>query len=278
MVNTSRPRTIFLSYSHDDSAEADRLRSLLHDTGVEIRHLKSWPLTENTAEAVRTAVAASDVIVVLLSPSYITSAWSSKELSASIEAARNNRAISVWPALLADCEVPAPLRTSPLLDLREAAGVEKLKSRLHDVGRIDLGRLAPAAFEGLVALLLREMGLEVEQAAVESGAQWDLLAHEPVKGPLGSTTLTWAVDVKQYNRDGRLGVSAIHQALNRLAASPAERCLLVTNSQLTSVSRSFLDRATQDEPERVQLWDGNELTARLLEHPDVVEAFFGSEP
>ena len=187
-----------------------------------------------------------------------------------------SRAIRIVPALIEECEVPDVLRNARLLDLRKPDGTQTLVNRLSDLDRVDFRRLAPPDFEDLVAALLRSMGFDVQTTPLDTAHQWDLKARYAVKGPFGPTTETWLVEIKQYGHDRRLGVRVLHELMARLAVSSADKCLVVTSSQLTSIARRFVADANRGGPERIKLLDGSELTTRLLEHPAIVDRFFGA--
>jgi hypothetical protein len=275
--NPSRSRTIFLSHAHADSAQADRISDELCRTGVGVRRIeRAAPSGKRATEALDAVLDACDVIVILLSPRYLASRWASEELERSIASSMANRAISVVPTLIDECDVPSALRYMNVLDLRESRGMHELAERLRGVRTIDFDRIKPSEFERLVGSLLSRMGFETVGEPGVTDRGWDFLARYPIVGPFGTTIETWAVEVKSYRHDRRVGVSHLHEALGRLERSSLDKCLLVTSGQVTSIARSFIADANRGRGERMRLMEGAELTSRLLEHPDMVHEFFGT--
>lgn len=278
MSDTRPDRTIFLSHTQADAATAREIAAELERLGVRVRR-SEWTVSAGSPaiDVLDTMLAASDVILMLLSPSYVDSRWASEELSRSIDASLLNRAISVVPAVIADCEVPAALREMALIDLRTQQGMHDLLAGLGSIDTIDFEGISGQEFEDLVVRLLSETGFEIgsRNLAAEAGL-WDALARYQVDRPSGSAVETWGVEVKRYRKDQRVGVQLLHELLGRLDASQAEKCLLVTSGQVTSVARSFVaDANARSGRERLKLMEGSELTARLLEHPEIVSTFFG---
>jgi HJR/Mrr/RecB family endonuclease len=87
-----------------------------------------------------------------------------------------------------------------------------------------LASLDPAAFERLVADLLRERGYQVESGAQSLDRGFDFLVTD------GSPTV---VEVKRYSPGNLVSVGVVRQLLGSMVAAGAERGILISSSGFT---------------------------------------------
>ena len=145
-VNAPEPgqRRVFLGYAQPAEDVARDIAEALRTSGLHV-WFAEWELAagDSIAERIDAGLAASDVLVVLLSPAAVASRWVDQELCA----------IAAVPALTGDCEIPRRLSKRAYLDLRSdrEAGIHRLISQLGAATSLHLSQLDPRAFENLIA-------------------------------------------------------------------------------------------------------------------------------
>jgi hypothetical protein len=279
-THEQRPR-VFLSYAKDDSAVVRQVAAALQKTGKDV-WLDTWELArgDSIKDRVNLAVHTSDLFLVILSKASVASHWVQSELSAALASEMNDRAISIIPVLVEDCDIPASLADRSYVDLRGdvATGVQQLATQLAVAPAVDLSQLDPEKFEHLVADLLGALGFGVSEARESARDQgYDFLVTRTSRDPTGAEqTDTWVTEVKAY-RQQRVSLATIQKLIGFLASTPSDtKGLVITNSRLTSVAREFLSSATLKAGRDVRVIDGTELTNLLLRQPDLVDRYFPS--
>jgi hypothetical protein len=251
----------------------------LGDAGFNI-WLNEWHLTpgEDLDQAIGEAIRSSDKLVVLLSPRSVASPWVRLELEQALSTRLDRRGIDIIPALLAPCDVPEDLRDRGIVNLTQdnPDGLQQLIDRLRYSRAMDFRLLDPQSFERLVADLLARLGFGIEsewRARPDGGI--DIRANYQHKDPLGVTQETvYFVETKFYPRE-RASVRGLQQLAMYLHDAPENvRGLLVTNGQLTSEARGFLEQVDTATRKRLNVLEGSELRRLLAQHPDLIERYF----
>jgi restriction endonuclease Mrr len=271
---------VFLSYAASDRAVVEQIATALQKVGVGV-WFDIWELTAagNTFwKRIDQALQASDLFLVFLSKASVASRWVQNELSAAVANEMKDRAITIIPVVIEDCDIPPVLTDRMYVDLRGdvAAGVQTLVDQLAVAPTINLAQLDPPMFERLVGELLIALGFEVtKDQRNERGQRVNFLASRTSRDPFGAErTETWVVEVKAY-REKRISPATIRQLLGYLASTSFDtKGLLVTNSRLTSVAREFLSDSTLKAGRDVRVIDSTELTSLLLHQPDLVSRYF----
>ena len=281
-ISTSRTdHRIFISHASADKAVARKIAMALEERGVSVWFDESELLVgDSLANVISDAISSSDYMLVLLSPHSVASKWVQKELNAAYARELDRRDITIIPVLIVNCEVPSFLATKQHLDLSRdlEKGIATLISQLGLAPDIDFSRLEFRAFEDMVADLLLALGFhKLQREVLIEDRRIDIVAHYQVPDPFGVLQdNVWLVEVKFYRRE-RINLQTIHQVIGLLSTLPEQyEGLIVTNGQLTSVARSFLET---EKPRRVQLRviDGPELKRLLLNHPDLVRRYFSGD-
>jgi hypothetical protein len=275
---TGRPH-VFVSYSYADREVAQRIAERLRGSNLRV-WFPEWELTagDSIADRVREAINSSDVLLVLLSPSSVASKWVHLELNTFLAGEIDKRAITVVPALLADCEIPVELASRMYLDFRSdfEAGINKLIQQLSVISEIDFSRLKPDDFERLVVDLLRALDFVAELTQQPTDRGVDIVATHRNTDPFGvSLEERWLVQVKLY-QDRRVDIATLRQIRGAMEASGLrfDKALMVTSFQLTSVAKDYL---VQDSPagSRIRVIEGPELRRLLTVHSDIARKYFG---
>lgn len=279
-ASPDRPQQVFISYSTADRDTASRVAESLSESGWRV-WFSEWALQpgDSIAERIDEALSASDVLVLLLSQNAVESKWVSAEWNAALNSQLTNRAVTVLPVLIGDCELPPALARLKYLDLRTDfdAQLAKLKDQLGVVPDIDFSEIQnEQMFMGLVCDLLADMGFQ--DIVRESGSHdiaYDIQATFPSTDPFGATKVeTWFVELKLY-REARVSLRSIKYLALHVSQFPStHRGLLITNGQLTSVARDYLADATKSARIDLRVIDGTELRQLLSKRPDIVSRYF----
>ncbi|WP_437644276.1 TIR domain-containing protein [Sorangium sp. So ce362] len=275
---TARPPRVFLSYADEDKAIARRVAEAFQASGGHV-WLDEWELGpgDSIASRVDEALASADVIVVLLSHHALESRWIQAELAATLAGELRDRAITVIPALIEDCEVPTALYNRLYLDLRDdlEARVRRFATQFHAIPDVDFTLLDAPAFEALITDLLTTIGFVEVAVVVGRDIGFDLVASYRTKDPFGAEkTEKWLVQTKLYKQQ-RVGVQVLMQLLGALSSLPGiNHGLVVTNSRLTSVAREFLAEHAEKTGHAIRVVDGAELVTILVQHPDLMRRHF----
>lgn len=276
-----KTRRVYISYATRDRLAAVKIAEALETQGLDVWY-DDWALHpgDSIAAKIREAVTSRDVLIVLVSHHSSDSQWMQEELGTFLPRQLQDRAIRVIPALLEDCDMPPALASWPRVDLRAdfEGALSALGQRLRVLPRIQLRRLEPSQFESLVADLLRALGFSVNPTTSAIDTPVDMIGYVRTRDVFGAEQLdTWFIQIKHY-REQRISVSVLQQMLGyMLTASRPARGLIVTSAQLTSVAREFLASATTRSGHQLRVVDSNELTTLLVNHPGIVEKYFGTE-
>jgi HJR/Mrr/RecB family endonuclease len=274
-VEKAGPTKVFLSYSREDKDTARYIADALKRSGVST-WFDEWELQvgDSIVEHVEQAVASSDIVLVLLSPASVSSRWIQAEWSAAFARELNDRAIRIIPVLIADCEIPPPFSSRVYLDIRtdREVGVQRLVSQLATLPAIQFSDMTPQGFEMLIADLLGELGFSLHVAEAGKDRGFDFVATYEARDPFGAVlSQTWLVEARLY-RNSRVSVSVLREMVGILGVEQTSRGLIVTNGNLTSEARHFLE--VFDRGKRLRLIDGTELTSLIGRFPRLVENHF----
>lgn len=279
-IGTIKPRRrqVFVSYAQADKAVARQIAEALRNAGLLV-WIDAWELAagDSIAQRIDQAIASSDILLVLLSRSSVASNWVQSELSAALSRELRDRAITVVPALIEDCDIPPLLADRQYLDLRRdlPAAIQRLVEQIGSAPALDFSKLDGRAFEGMVGDLLANLGFSVQRTPLMRDSGFDFVAFYRSRDPFGAEqTDTWLVEVKLY-RDQRVSISALRQMLGFLMmAGGSKKGLIVTNGRLTSVARTFLSESTERSGHELRVIDGTELTNLLIQHPELIRTYF----
>lgn len=218
----------------------------------------------------------------LLSPASANSRWVREELTLALSNELSQRAISVVPALLRDCDIPSTLQRYPVVDLREdrLRGISRLVERLALARDVDFSHLDPRRFEELVADVFRAEGFSVNVTMATQDGGHDLLLTQPPSTEEGPTaSLSYVVQIKHY-KERRVSVDTIRSVIGSIVlAGHNTKGLIVFSSQLTSAAQAVVSDVNRSGVFDLRVIDGPELERRVVEHRDVVARYFrqGSE-
>jgi TIR domain len=190
-----KPASVFLSHAHLDKGIARQVVLELRRHSVycwfDEAELKPG---DSLIQRLQTAIDNTDYLVVLLSPTSVSSAWVQKELNSVLVEEIKGRRVRVVPVMIADCEVPRFLMDKIRIDLRDdfLRGISELISFLKGEQaealippKIAIADLLARAPRGLwetirmpsvgqkdMANLVRAMTDKEIDAAIATGGEW----------------------------------------------------------------------------------------------------------
>ena len=274
----SRPQQVFLSYAQADQDIARQIADSLRGAGLNV-WFDEWALMpgDSILKRIEDVLRATDLLLVLLSPNSVASQWVTHEWNAALSRDLKARAVTVIPAIIADCEIPPLLADRAYLDLRTdlEGGIRRLVQQLEVVPEVDFSKLDGRSFELLVADLLTELGFSIEHQHIAHDSGFDFVASFSGVDPFGTERReSWLVEVKLYMNE-RVSLQALRQMVGyMMTVAGSHKGLVVTNSQLTSVAARYLENITKELGRELRVIDGTELRALLLRHPELVDRYF----
>lgn len=110
---------LFISYSSNDSAFADKLATDLGSMGINVFYAK-WQIKvgESIVEKINEALISHDHLIIILSSSSVVSDWVKRELNSSLMRQLSKKDIKIKPVLLENCEIPPLLVDIKYADFR----------------------------------------------------------------------------------------------------------------------------------------------------------------
>lgn len=275
---------VFISYAHGQQGLAKHLGDGLAAVGLTpILDSSILNVGEDLLRHVLYSVESSDfVLLVMPAEQGRNSRWLQNELNETIGYKLRSRNISVVPVYCG--RKPADARTtgafSFTVELDECGkpsdkSIEKIVTTLRDLPRIQFDRLSPVDFENLViALLERLRFFDIEQNRTHDYG-FDLLARTHARNPFGGVgTITWLVEIK-FRKDSRADIGALNQLSSRLEQSSLEtNGVLITNGQLTSTAREWVEQNQRKKRTSITIVDGIQLREMLMKYPALIDKFF----
>lgn len=274
---TRQPK-IFLSYAQSDRPKVEQIASALRTAGMSV-WLDAWELAlgDSITERVERAVQTSDVFLVFLSPASVGSTWVQGEFNHMLTREMTDRAISVVPVLLENCEIPPAFAGRLYIDMRHdwSAGVGEIVRQVARANKIDLLQLDGGTFEQLARDLLLALDFSVTATSLSRDGGFDFIATQTGSDPSNPTNkMAWVVEVKAY-RQQRVGVQVVRQLAGVLTSFPQEmKGMLITSGQLTSVARETVSDVSAMMKREIRVIDGAEVRSLLLKFPDLVSQYF----
>lgn len=272
---------VFISYAAPDEHYARMIRDALSRDNVStFVDQFSLSIGDSINSAIGKAIAASDFMIILVSPDALASEWMRREMETLTSLDWQQRAITVIPVKVRPCVVPQYLSRWHALDLTRSPprGIERLVAMVRVAPAIDLARLDGRRFEHLVYELLKAYGFR----KIRSGESWqdrgfDFVAEYTGKDPFGrDTTEQWLVEAKVSRN--QTDISALRHFIGSISyRSERNTGLFVTATQLTSAAREWIASLQKQGAPRLLVLEGTDIVRLLLSKPKVAEKFFPVE-
>jgi hypothetical protein len=284
MKPVKNEKKIFLSYAHKDKAIADQVYVELNDKGYRVFWDRDIRPGESWQDAIQENINSSDVVIVLLSDSFLKNS-ESFELSRAFSDTCKKRNINTF-CLNID-EKYASLKNKSLkylpandiqsFDFFKDSDLRPLLQRIDTTDEVSWDNLTPMKFEKLVGELLEKFQFEnIIRNLNYFGRQCDYIADYYSTDPFGDEEkTTWIVECKFY-KNSRFSISALHEiiAFGNSIQDKSIGLLLITNSQFTSASIDFLRTAKEKYHIKIKTLDGFQLRNLIAKDPQLVTKFF----
>jgi hypothetical protein len=266
-----------VSYAHEDAdiahALIERLRGA--DLPVEPQEFILSPGV-HILSSLRTQLAPSDYLIILLSPQILEKPWVSWEAKYAFESDLKQRAVSIIPVKIRSTRIPEYLAPWTVIDAsrNQERGFEQVVALLRAAPLIDFERLQPRQFKTFVGDFLKAYGfVDVEGASV-SDFGFDYTARYETKDPFGrQESQRWLIEIKTSR--SQADTSLLAPFLGALSLRrEGVRGLFITFGQLTSPGRKWLDQQQKGGAPRVLVLDGPELKQFTALRPRLVEKYF----
>ncbi|UXE59048.1 MAG: TIR domain-containing protein [Woronichinia naegeliana WA131] len=267
---------VFLNYSISDHDLAQTLAKELRSAGVNVWiDVDKIEPGQNWRESIRTGLTASSYFIFLLSQSSVQSAWLNDEITMLQELQSRN--ITFLPVLIEDCQIPESISHYQYYDLRDRKenSLKQLAANLSEIGKINFKVLSPQLFEKLIVELLQQLGFITLPLDSSQDQGVDAVVKYRQKDPFGAECQDiYAVEAKLY-RNSRVDLSSLRQLVSYVHNHPkVNKGLLVTNSNLTSVTLDWAKNAQKTTGIPLRVIEGTELKRLLLQHTDLINKYF----
>lgn len=272
---------VFLSYASADEHFAHMIRDALLRANIStVVDPFSLSAGDSISASISKAIAASDFMIILVSPDALKSQWMMREMETLTSLEWQQRAITVIPVKVRPCVVPQYLSRWHALDLTRSLprGLERLVGMVRLAPSIDLSRLGGQEFEHLVYELLRAYGFR----KIRHGDTWqhrafDFIAEYHGKDPFGrESTEQWVIEAKASRN--RTDISALKEFIGSFSyRHERHTALFVTATQLTSAAKEWIASLQKQSAPRLLVLEGTDIVRLLLGKPKVAEKFFPPE-
>jgi hypothetical protein len=272
---------VFVSYASTDRLSAEIIITGLRSQGLTVvSNVHDLHPDHHIAESIRSAISANAYFLLLLSRQSVNSRWLGHESTAILKELQS-RNITFLPVLLDDCEIPALIAMYQCFDMSTGIeqNLERLIEALKSTSSIDFQRLSPQMFEHLIADLLGKLGFVNWKVEMMQGADRDAdaIVEFRHKDPFGAETREiYIVELKLYP-NSRADLRALRQLARTAEYYPeADKALLVTNGNLTSVALDWVHDSPKAVGVPIRVIDGTELKRLLLQNTDLVSKYFSN--
>ncbi|MFG1824703.1 restriction endonuclease [Microbispora bryophytorum] len=274
---TKRNSRVFIAFAPANNNRVAPIGRYLQAAGIHAELTPLVPAFDNLAalKSLFSSMKPGDVVIALLSPQLLDNSALAEAITTTLVTEIDRRSIDLIPALIATCDVPPPLHERRIIDLAAdfSAGMSLIETEIAGYKNIDFTTLTLRKFEQLTRDFLEAYGFRIREHSY-GVSSYDFRADHNSVDPFGAPEITsWLVETKLYEREGRVTVHTVQRLLMDLVGKRS-RGLLVTNGQLTSPTREYLNEYSFSMGIWVRVIEGPELRRLLVGKPDIVSKFF----
>lgn len=268
---------IFISHSFLDREFALWLASKLKD-----KHLQVWldekelNVGDFIKDKIKEGIESSTVFIILLSKNSLSSEWVKWELNSALlyNATKNN--IKILPIKLDDSTLPPDLLSYYYADATKdkevayEAVLDVITNNNYNKYFKGWSELSAKRFEELVYDLLSAENRTVIKMPAMRDAGVDFEIEET--NSFGQTE-KMPVIVKFYSN--KVGINQLTQIYANVLFTNSTKALLVTSSELTMHSKTFLSGLKTN----IIVWESQDIIQKLKKHPELIVKYFpNSQP
>jgi hypothetical protein len=264
---------IFISHSHQDRDFVDWLVRELRQNGIDVW----WDADELAVgdyikDKIKEGILASSAFIIVLSEQSTKSAWVQFELNSALlyNATKNN--IKIIPIKIDESNVP--------LDLNNYLYIDASRNRLTALENIiralyvpdkptykfdDWSNFSAKSFEDFIYDLLKFEGHNINRMPQMRDSGFDFEIEDINSFLQKERTL---VECKLYKSS--VSIATLSQLHGVLQESNASKALLITNSELTSASKAYLSKLSN----QIHVWEGHDLIKKFNKFPELLLKYF----
>lgn len=281
---------IFISSTYSERDFADDLAKRLRSHGLNpVYDVFEAELAEEWLHHVLYNVESSDVVLLLMPEHDYESKWIHREINKNIRYKLKSRNILVIPVYLGRRRFLPSLSDQVSFFIENQSyssstkeysekSIEKLVTYLSYLPKVNFELLNPMDFELLIIELLKKLKFfDIEHQHFGRDMGFDISAKTKTRNPFGGVSyIYWAIEVK-YNKSSRADISSLKQLSYYLEDRSLDvNGVLITNGQLTSTAREWLEYNEKEKRTSITVVDGVKLKQIILKYPQLVERFFGA--
>ena len=282
--NEKEPGLILrLMYADEDTPVAEIIGTALRGLDIKAQNGSLFLYPNTHFDYADHDVEAGEYIVTLVSRNSVDSKWLSDVFSQEQRNYLLMKGITLLPVVIDDSIPPSFLKPYQLFDLtsNEEAALHALTTKISQVPKINFTLLDYMAFENLVEDLLIRLGFTNINGPARPPGQhspFDFVATYERLDPFGAPRAeTWVIETKLYKVE-RVDLRTLHQITKYLHIQSAPNySALITNGQLTSAAREWLQSSERERPIPLTIVEGTDLKRLLLNYRDLIDKYF-SEP
>lgn len=281
---------IFISSTNSERDFADDLAERLRSHGLNpVYDVFEAELVEEWLHHVLYNVESSDVVLLLMPEHDYESKWIHREINKNIRYKLKSRNILVIPVYLGRRRLLPSLSDQVSFFIENQSyssstkeysekSIDKLVTYLSYLPKVNFELLNSMDFELLIVELLKKLKFfDIEHQHFGRDMGFDISAKTKTRNPFGGVSyIYWAIEVK-YNKSSRADISSLKQLSYYLEDRSLDvNGVLITNGQLTSTAREWLEYNEKEKRTSITVVDGVKLKQIILKYPQLVERFFGA--
>ncbi len=269
---------VFLSYSYEDKQFADWLANKFVENQIDIWYdTNEIKVGESIKQRIEEGISTSSTIIVILSKSSIQSKWVKYELNSALLSNSIKQGIEIIIVSIDNEQIPSDLAgytmfnffNNPYLAL--SLLIKEINSHsIKSYPKLDWNKINSKAFEELVyELLLKEGYNEVIRTPATRDSGYDFIASSNKCEKIEKVI----IEVKFYKKS-KISTETLRRIYAISLLEKATKVILITNSELTNSSRSFLARLNGN----IIIWNDQILLGKLYSNQELIEKYFSIHP
>lgn len=267
-------KKVFISYSYEDKEFVEWLKDNLQGSGHEIWYdQQEIQLGDSIKKKIIEGIQSSSTFIIILSNASKKSNWVRYELNSALLSSAINKGIKILPIKIDESDVPSDLSNYLYADFSKSRsqGLDNLMRSLSQDYKVnyefkDWSGFDWKKFESLIFDLLNAEGFNVQKTPPTRDGGYDFVAK--TTNILGSEEKI-IIESKFY-KNKKISIDVLRNLYGVSIVEKVNKVLLITNSELTSASRAFLESSTPN----ISVWEGHELIRKLFSYPELVERYF----
>ncbi|HVW97445.1 MAG TPA: TIR domain-containing protein [Mucilaginibacter sp.] len=264
---------IFISHSHQDRDFVDWLVRELRQNGIDVWwDADELAIGDYIKNKIKEGILASSAFIIVLSEHSTKSAWVQFELNSALlyNATKNN--IKIIPIKIDESNVPSDLNNYLYIDAsrNRLVALEHLIRALYVPDKPtykfdDWSNFSAKSFQDFVYDLLKFEGHNINRMPQMRDSGFDFEIEDINSFQQKERIL---VECKFYKSS--VSIATLSQLYGVLQESKASKALLITNSELTSASKAYLSKTSN----QIHVWEGHDLIEKLNKFPELLLKYF----